>query len=212
MTSVAPAFHPFSDACREGRAIWESLVISPDNCLPAPLSSLSTESSHSTPKPSSMPSFATSTSSSPTSLPPSTGFSSRLPPHRAPRLLKHIDATRANAFDDHNSPHSGCSTSSRSTSPGAPSIFDRTGSISSVTTNASWISPSSVDDCLSLGDEECTGDCSSVTAACEKCTPKFAEERQQLVKGFYGSPMGDGVWPPSPFRPRQATGEPAIAT
>jgi hypothetical protein len=73
-----------------------------------------------------------------------------------------------------------------------------------------------VDECLPLGDEECTGNCKFITATCASCARKASISSQQSqtplqeeseVVTYFGSPVESGVWPPDPFRPRPAVRE-----
>lgn len=208
MASVAPDFQPFADFCRQGRVEWESIVCSADSGLatapPTPDSQTQAKRSspQSTPKISSSQFASNQTSAA--DLPASRSFSSRLPPHRAPRQLKPIDSARANSSDAARSisPAPGTG-SSASLSPVAPSVFDRSSSISStITTGSSWLSPSTVDECLPLGDEECEGNCTTVTSFCAACSKKHDGQRQYDGEVmFFGSPVEAGSWPPDPFFP-----------
>lgn len=217
VASVQPAFIRFADYCREGRAVWDKVVAEGETATastppagPAPMSRRS--SSQTTPTsrtPASTPVRDVRPVLASPSLPVSRGFLSRLPPHRMPRL-KSIDPLRANALNassESNLPNSASSASTYSMVSPAASLFERNGSMSSVTTTSSWLSPSTVDDCLTLGDEQCEGNCQTITAACAYCSRR-AQQEQQAETGIYGSPLDDSVWPPDPFRPRpqKATG------
>lgn len=237
MTGVVPQFKTFADRCRDGKVIWEAIVASGEGDSLPSAPGRQTVSPMSTPRASSSAAFASTPSTLAfqgcrsnsgtcdgecSTLPPSRGFSSRLPPHRAPRSLKSIDASRANALADAAvvSPATGSSGFTASPSPRAASLFDRSGSISSTTTSASSIFPSSVDECLPLGDEECTGNCKFITATCASCARKASTSSQQAqtplqeeseVVTYFGSPVESGVWPPDPFRPRPAVREQLVA-
>lgn len=223
MASVAPDFSVFADCCREGRAVWEMVL----NADVTPPSTGANHSPQATPTMSSLSSFtpcgvasrrASSEDESSDRLPmPSRGFSSRLPPHRAPpRPLQQIEIGRANAGAAGSPLPSASSVSSFGTSPPRSLVFDRSASISSTASAASWIPPTTVDDCLPLGNEECMGNCSDVTALCISCSQKAYLEGLKAAEPtstYYGSPIDEGIWPPDPFRPRppSRTSRPLVA-
>lgn len=218
VAAVCPAFAFFSEKCKEGREVWERVVLEGEETCSRPqtaegrreetsgggLAPVIEMSPLTTPKQPSSASFTPPDSGSSPALPPSKSFSSRLPPHRAPRSLKQIDASRANAFSAAQSQHhllrqhdehgrlssiaSATSSSTASTamsgyssSPHSPSgastLFDRSASMSST---ASSVFPSmGIEDCVELGDETCTGNCSSITASCVSCQQKDLQALQQ---------------------------------
>lgn len=211
MASVAAPFKQFADYGRENKLVWERIVgdgeqsaqpstpTKADNTvlLPAPRP----QSPQSTPKMPSRSSFEQE-SSPPQQLPAVRGFSSRLSASRVAEIGA-IDSRRANSSrseGDLSGPPSASSSSSASSmfSP-STSAFERNDSISSVGTTATWAQPSSVDDCLQLGDEECQNNCGSVTAACSACSQRLKQDRAQIT--YFGSPVQSSVWPPDPFRP-----------